>query len=1247
MVFSIVYLLLLLFPSYVFPDIKGSFSTVSFEPFFTFPQNPLLDIANEMRGFGWFNNGFALQNSRTDCLFTGVFPVSGVINMNGGTYTLSQDFITRNSLNVQSLGTILGNGYTMDFCSTVTIVPAATFNAMEVVINNDVMLTGTLTFQGDCRLVGNGNTIYLGNGAGIVIDTGATLKLSNVILNGISDGNILCVDDSSALILDTVKWYQNGDYTFNNGSIQFVDSVCFFGNNSFTYASAYTSTIQSESTWAIAGDMQIIMGQYAPSGAQPLYMVDSTSQLKFSDSQLSVTQYGIMFTQGTLIFDAIVTVDDQSTSTTNGIIIGNGVSGQDPTLEFTAGASVLLQSSHLVFNTSQPNIIVAGANQSARIKRYMGSNIYLQTNLIIPSLSIEADSLLIPEIQLAANVALDFAETVIVRPDLTLDVTSARTIIHTYQLQGGDSLSLTRGTLSAGVYVIGSDNNINGNGAINGNITLQDQNAVLTIDLQGFLNGATILNGGTITLANNLQLGTDYALTGSGTINVASKAVDMPFTEFVFTASMQFIGTDAKINLNALLSFTGTMTVVGHLVLDGNGNVLDMSGGGTIYVQDNSSLTIKNTYLENLLNNSIVCLGDNARIIMDNSTVGLGSDIIFGTGSILFEHVVDIFGTYTLFYESTQTSTIDDDSTLHLRNGVQLVLSRNPISQVQPIYFATATSTLHLDNMALVIGSSGATITRGIMLLDNSVVLDIISTTSTNGLILGDGTPQDTTQVVFNAGATLNNVGGVLVYNIGNLNGIVSNTKTSQIIRSPASDTYLQKPINLSNISFIILQTPTLNIPTPQPFNYTNVNIVLPTVQYAITGQRYTNSANLLHGNGSIFMTSGTYPLGTVVSGTGNLIQGNGSIGGPVNFLNSSAQLQWLLNGLLIGNMSLNGGTLILGANMNLARGTQVNNGIVNLGIYSFSYGSTDLTITQNNYFSGNNGALELSANITLDAVWTFSQNCVLNGRGHTVYMGPGGAILVEKGSTLRLKDINIHNIAGNTVRCLDDAGTLMLDGVYWQQSGNFAYTCGSLGYNNFVEMNTTGTNAYVFAYQSSRTSTLFSNATLQLDSGFTFSYDPIVVASKNLLAFQDQSAELIMNSATLHATVTGMCLANGTLDVRGNSYFSSEIQVIDQFTQIDKGISLGNDVASNDMYVEIESSAILTVSQGSLHYRNVQPSSLYMFSKASTIYIQQGASLYLTENLPLGSGALNLQVGSQLLQANGVNVIGSIFLTE
>ena len=131
-------------------------------------------------------------------------------------------------------------------------------------------------------------------------------------------------------------------------------------------------------------------------------------------------------------------------------------------------------------------------------------------------------------------------------------------------------------------------------------------------------------------------------------------------------------------------------------------------------------------------------------------------------------------------------------------------------------------------------------------------------------------------------------------------------------------------------------------------------------------------------GNGLIFMTRGTYPLGTVISGTNNIIRGNGAIGGPIIFLNASAQLEWILNGFLLGNASLNGGILILGNNIRLGRGTKINNGTVNLKNYSLTYGSKELTITQANYSYGNNGSVELSENFTLDATWTFSQNCIL-----------------------------------------------------------------------------------------------------------------------------------------------------------------------------------------------------------------------------------------------------------------------------
>jgi hypothetical protein len=53
--------------------IIGSNGTVSVESYVTFPESDI--TSNEIRGFAMMANGFALENSNTELLFSGFFPL--------------------------------------------------------------------------------------------------------------------------------------------------------------------------------------------------------------------------------------------------------------------------------------------------------------------------------------------------------------------------------------------------------------------------------------------------------------------------------------------------------------------------------------------------------------------------------------------------------------------------------------------------------------------------------------------------------------------------------------------------------------------------------------------------------------------------------------------------------------------------------------------------------------------------------------------------------------------------------------------------------------------------------------------------------------------------------------------------------------------------------------------------------------------------------------------------------------------
>src|SRR3989337_2002875 len=94
-----------LFISDAQPVTKGSESVVSIEPAVTFPA---IDTDNKMLAFGWFKNGFTLEDASTTCTFASIYPVCGDVNLNGGKLYLGADLNFSNNSQLLSFGKIYG-----------------------------------------------------------------------------------------------------------------------------------------------------------------------------------------------------------------------------------------------------------------------------------------------------------------------------------------------------------------------------------------------------------------------------------------------------------------------------------------------------------------------------------------------------------------------------------------------------------------------------------------------------------------------------------------------------------------------------------------------------------------------------------------------------------------------------------------------------------------------------------------------------------------------------------------------------------------------------------------------------------------------------------------------------------------------------------------------------------------------------------------------------------------------------------
>ncbi len=168
-------------------------------------------------------------------------------------------------------------------------------------------------FQDNTILRGNGNILELGpNGAIILQGSNSQLLLDGITIKGISSEKIRCLDNSSKIVLQDVKWIQDGDFTYNLGSLEILNDVYMIGSFSidadgnffylnFDYRSTQPLNIYLNSTLWLMRDMYLTL---APSDDNPdiLHFADPSAALSLDQSTLATTNLsGIQLHTGRLI----------------------------------------------------------------------------------------------------------------------------------------------------------------------------------------------------------------------------------------------------------------------------------------------------------------------------------------------------------------------------------------------------------------------------------------------------------------------------------------------------------------------------------------------------------------------------------------------------------------------------------------------------------------------------------------------------------------------------------------------------------------------------------------------------------------------------------------------------------------------------------------------------------------------------------------------------------------------------------
>jgi len=173
------------------------------------------------------------------------------------------------------------------------------FKDAKLYFDSDVLLTGSIIFEGSCILNCGRNILDISSDACITVTDGATLLLEDVVIKGLATDNIKCTDDDGIIQLDDVIWVQEDDFNFSNGALKFKNDVKMMGDYIFAYQTIKTSTLLSRSTLAL--DVGFTFSYNPTCTSKDLIeMTDNTSLLLLNGATLHTTVTGMQLTKGKL-----------------------------------------------------------------------------------------------------------------------------------------------------------------------------------------------------------------------------------------------------------------------------------------------------------------------------------------------------------------------------------------------------------------------------------------------------------------------------------------------------------------------------------------------------------------------------------------------------------------------------------------------------------------------------------------------------------------------------------------------------------------------------------------------------------------------------------------------------------------------------------------------------------------------------------------------------------------------------------
>lgn len=183
-------------------------------------------------------------------------------------------------------------------------------------------------------------------------------------------------------------------------------------------------------------------------------------------------------------------------------------------------------------------------------------------------------------------------------------VPGATTVADTITLGNGNYLDVFSGEVVQQAITVSASStaSITGSVLLSNSITLTDSTSTLNLGIHNSLGQNITMNGGKIVLTDNLALTDGIVFVGNGTVDLVKNTLSIGSGAAAWTGNLTFNrAQDIQINGPVSLSGTWNFSTNGadkQSIINGNGNIIDMSGGGIIQVGLDHTLFISDAHIK-------------------------------------------------------------------------------------------------------------------------------------------------------------------------------------------------------------------------------------------------------------------------------------------------------------------------------------------------------------------------------------------------------------------------------------------------------------------------------------------------------------------------------------------------------------------------------------------------------------------------------------------------------------------------